>query len=779
LIVEESVVNYARFTQRNLLLIGVLFVTIAFSAYQEGYLRILGLPYTLVLLWGVGMSVWLAMSASMARMLSLVLSIFTIEYVKEALGTRYGFWIYHGINGSFVFGVWSWVLGGLSCYSFATKVVVPILRKWLPPISRGWNPVMVLGLALFGFVLLGKRVQEAGWLYWFFYLVLILVALSRSMRFDVSLWLGLILGSFAVSNLGEFVGATINELWTFPGEADYPPLFLLFACWPIEILAQTTLSVLLVPLSSSEAEIYGIGKRRIEMVSGREEEKQAALFLKISSAAYFLVGWAFLFLPDQILAFFNWLSSWLLPTWPVTPISGEHFWTALAFSMMMTITALSFVAARNIRKYRLFVVILLISKCASSVSAFSLFVFQTHYLSYLGIAVIDGTIFWITLAFFLRANKAFFEEQTFFLHKPPKVIETTPPTTVVVLKGEDKFALLDQIVAEAGFWDVLERQYLASGKSKQDFRVVIKPNFMYMHSRKDTSTYTDPALVERLVDLMVDHGFTNVALVEAQSTYGNYYQNREVRKVAEYIGYSTNKNYRLVDLTQEMVPFEYGGRLGSHFVGPTWRDADFRISFAKNKTHVFCHYTLTLKNIYGTLPLQNKLKEYHTKREYDWPTIETMKHFPVHFGLVDAFTSADGQFGVISDPKPIQTKTLLAGENLIAVDWVGAKKMGLDPDAPGVGRFLQLAIEAFGRPERIDWVGDKSCYQPWKNVSEVFIKSLDVIEEAEAFSDWWFGCLTAMDPYFKFKLTTKSMLFMRKILAPVKRLFFPYDDLSR
>lgn len=74
---------------------------------------------------------------------------------------------------------------------------------------------------------------------------------------------------------------------------------------------------------------------------------------------------------------------------------------------------------------------------------------------------------------------------------------------------------------------------------------------------------------------------------------------------------------------------------------------NFRISFAKNKTHCFCHYTRTLKNIYGTLPMQDKLKEYHSKREYDWSTIETLKHFPVHFGLIDAFTSAYSQFGVI------------------------------------------------------------------------------------------------------------------------------------
>jgi uncharacterized protein (DUF362 family) len=225
-----------------------------------------------------------------------------------------------------------------------------------------------------------------------------------------------------------------------------------------------------------------------------------------------------------------------------------------------------------------------------------------------------------------------------------------------------------------------------------------------------------------------------------------------------------------------MVPYDYGGKLGRHFVGPTWRDADFRISFAKNKTHTFCNYTLTIKNIYGTLPLQDKLKEYHTKREYDWPTIETLQRFPVHFGLIDAFTSADGQFGVIVDPEPNETKTIIGGENLIAVDWVGAKKMGLDPDDPQVGRFLPLAVEAFGKPEII-WLGDQSVYEPWENVSEAVIKSLDFIEEAYVFSDWWFSILTGMDKYFTFKKKSWVVLLLRKVMAPVKRILYRYDDL--
>jgi len=513
------------------------------------------------------------------------------------------------------------------------------------------------------------------------------------------------------------------------------------------------------------------------MIGMTREEKQLKIFMLLSGITYLAVGFAFAIVPGPMLKAINFFSRILLPQLNEIPISVEKFWLSMTFSMMMTISVLCYIAQYNVRKNKGYIIPLLISKSASALSALCFFVFSARYFAYLVIFLTDGSIFWITLFFYIRANKAFFVAQTAYLRKKPVDPKNTGPTTVAVFKGDDKFKLLDSVLEETSFFEILERHFKESGKSRESFSVVIKPNFMYMHSKKDISTYTDPELVEAFVDKIVDKGFLNVTLVEAQSTLGNYYKNREVVKVAKYIGCSTDKNYRIVDLTEEMVPYDYGGRLGKHVVGPTWKDADFRISFAKNKTHVFCHYTLTLKNIYGTLPMQNKIKEYHTKREYDWPTIETMKHFPVHFGLIDGIYSADGQFGVIVDPTPNHTKTMIGGENLIAVDWVGAKKMGLDPDNPKVGRYLSLAVEAFGKPQ-INWVGDKSMYAPWQNVSEIFIKSLDIIEEAYAFSDWWFSGLTAMDKYFAFKKTALPILILRKILRPFKRILFKYDYLE-
>lgn len=512
------------------------------------------------------------------------------------------------------------------------------------------------------------------------------------------------------------------------------------------------------------------------MIEMTREEKHLKTFLAISAVTYLSVGFAFVIAPDWMLKAINIFSRFLMPYLKEIPLSVEKFWLSMTFSMMMTITALCYIAQRNVRKNKGYVIPLLISKSASAISALCFFIFSDRYFAYLVIFIVDGSIFWITIFFYIRANRAFFEAQTFYLKKGTAAPKNTGPATVAVFKGDDKFGLLDKVLEAGLFFEILEKHFQKTGKSRKDFSVVIKPNFMYMHSKKDISTYTDPELVETLINKIAARGFTNITVVEAQSTLGSYYKNREVVKVAQYIGYSTNKNYRIVDLTEEMAPYDYGGRLGKHFVGPTWRDADFRISFAKNKTHVFCHYTLTLKNIYGTLPMQNKLKEYHTKREYDWPTIETLKHFPVHFGLIDGIYSADGHFGVIVDPKPNHTKTIIGGENLMAVDWVGAKKMGLNPDDPKIGRFLPLAVEAFGKPE-VNWAGDRSVYEPWQNVSEVFIKSLDIIEEAYAFSDWWFSGLTAMDDYFAFKKRGLPILLLRKILKPIKRIFFKYDYL--
>ena len=56
--------------------------------------------------------------------------------------------------------------------------------------------------------------------------------------------------------------------------------------------------------------------------------------------------------------------------------------------------------------------------------------------------------------------------------------------------------------------------------------------------------------------------------------------------MAEYLGYDGKAGYEVVDMTLDADEAQdLGPHLGKHPVSRSWREADFRISFAKNKTH--------------------------------------------------------------------------------------------------------------------------------------------------------------------------------------------------
>ncbi|MEJ5329102.1 MAG: DUF362 domain-containing protein [Desulfobaccales bacterium] len=345
--------------------------------------------------------------------------------------------------------------------------------------------------------------------------------------------------------------------------------------------------------------------------------------------------------------------------------------------------------------------------------------------------------------------------------------------TAAAIRDPDKFKALDTALTAGRFWETLEAACQAAGKSQAEFAIVIKPNFMFAYNNSDRSTFTDPELVHHLVRRLRERGFANLTVAEAQSTYGEYFDKRSVREMAEYLGYAADGSagYRLVDLTlDEREERCLGPHLGVHPVPVTWRDADFRLSFAKNKTHAYAYYSLTLKNIYGALPLADKFSEYHTGRDIYHTTMEYLKAFPVHFGIIDAHLSADGPFGVFADPEPNRTETIIAGADLVAVDWVGASKMGLNPK---ISQYMELAVKAFGKPE-IHLIGDASLYRPWLNVPAV----MTILTHFGLDANDYFGNLLYMagaymdESHFTHKSKSAFMQAARRALRPLQHALF-------
>ena len=340
--------------------------------------------------------------------------------------------------------------------------------------------------------------------------------------------------------------------------------------------------------------------------------------------------------------------------------------------------------------------------------------------------------------------------------------------TVASIKDPDKFRALDKVLEATAFFSKLDTAWQKSGKKKEDFFILVKPNFMFMYSTQDRSTYTDPELVEYLIDRMFDRGYRNLGVAEARSTYGTFFTNREVKTVARHIGLM-EKNYRVIDLSEDLEEYEFAGKLGKHGVNREWKMADFRIAFAKNKTHPYSRYTLTIKVIYGALPMPNKFLEYHHKRDIFTTTIEYIKHFPIHFGLVDAHISADGPFGIFADKKPNITETVIGSEDLVAADWIGAAKMGLDPM---ISDYTRLWVEAFGKPQ-IQLIGDRSLYPNWVNVTDVIPwATFGVLDRNYLFGNFFYSVFSYMDPFFEYKDPGFGREFTRKLLGPLKELFF-------
>ncbi len=270
---------------------------------------------------------------------------------------------------------------------------------------------------------------------------------------------------------------------------------------------------------------------------------------------------------------------------------------------------------------------------------------------------------------------------------------------VTIARGADmteKLATFRRTLDIADFAEHMLCRALESGKPREEVIVVIKPDLMMAYHRDDRSTFTEPFLVERLIDEFYALGFRDIRLCESQNLYGRHYANRSVENVAHYVGYRPAR-YRIVDLSEELVPHAFTRGMGLYEIGKSWRDADIRISFAKMKTHVNAVAALTIRNIVTVVPqfgdhlFTGRLSDLQTV------TMALLHDFPPHFGLIDGYeNAADGLMGFMADPTPKHPRLFVAGTDVICVDYAGLCLMG-ERD-PLRALDIRTAIEWFGDP---------------------------------------------------------------------------------
>jgi uncharacterized protein (DUF362 family) len=306
---------------------------------------------------------------------------------------------------------------------------------------------------------------------------------------------------------------------------------------------------------------------------------------------------------------------------------------------------------------------------------------------------------------------------------PTALLPARARVAIVSSATEDKFTLLGRVLEQSAFWTHLEAARLRSGAVPDEFRILIKPDLSVFE--QNAATGADPALVERLIDLLHSRGYHSVNLCEGRNSFDLWLENRDVVVLAEMAGYRYvtpgGNNYDVIDLSEEILPahFPGGGALSGTGLARPWLEADYRICFVKNKTDEEQYYALCLNSLLQALPLRDKDYHYRHRLKPQDVCVELLERTPVHFGVIDAFISNHGGGGTRVS-RPIETRTMIASANLPLADWGAARKMGLDPF---VSPINAAALREIGLPAGYEIVGDLTPYAGWINVHPLIADS--------------------------------------------------------
>jgi uncharacterized protein (DUF362 family) len=302
-------------------------------------------------------------------------------------------------------------------------------------------------------------------------------------------------------------------------------------------------------------------------------------------------------------------------------------------------------------------------------------------------------------------------------------------TTVAVTRevGASALRLLERALDEAGFWTSLARVHRASRLNRRRFRIVIKPDFDF-HDAPPVGG-TDPSLVEHLIDLLHDRGFSNVVVSDGRNDDDSWLHNRESMVLAELVGYrfatSKAREYEIVDCRTSAAACTDSAANDAVPISEHWCSASYRINFAKNKTHEDSVFALCVRNLIGLTTCEKPTGTTRTTTVID-DCLEVLRRSPPDFNIIDAFDSCHGGAGQRA-PCAMQTHTFIASESAVLADWAAAAKMGVETyAAPGTARGRRN----IGLPPRHEIVGDLTPYALWRNVHPLIAHSARLRNQA-------------------------------------------------
>ena len=241
---------------------------------------------------------------------------------------------------------------------------------------------------------------------------------------------------------------------------------------------------------------------------------------------------------------------------------------------------------------------------------------------------------------------------------------------------------------DQGIYDTVRRLLAEHRLNVRGRSVLLKPNLVEFEP--ESSINTNPLLVHAAFEAFRAMGAASVLIAEGP---GHRRNTLDLADAAGYFKIVPGFEDLFVDLNLDDVtrirPNRQFSRLEKLYLPHTALGADLLVSMAKMKTHHWTGATLSMKNLFGTVP--SGIYGW-PKNVLHWAGIEECiadlhAAFPRQFAIVDGVVGMEGNGPIQGTPK--RAGVLVAGRDPVSVDATCCRIMQIDPYKIG---YLRLGL---------------------------------------------------------------------------------------
>jgi uncharacterized protein (DUF362 family) len=258
-------------------------------------------------------------------------------------------------------------------------------------------------------------------------------------------------------------------------------------------------------------------------------------------------------------------------------------------------------------------------------------------------------------------------------------------------------------------YDTVRRMLAGHGLDVRGRSVVLKPNLVEFEPGSSINTH--PMLVHAAYEAFRAMGAASVRIAEGPG------HRRNTLDLADAAGYfhivpdfeNVFTDLNVDDVSRVHLSHQLSG-LGKLYLPNTVLGADLLVSMPKMKTHHWVGATLSMKNLFGTVPggLYGWPKNVLHWAGIDESIVDLHTVFPRKFALVDGIVGMEGNGPIQGTPK--SAGVLVAGSDPAAVDATCCRIMRIEPSKVG---YLRLSAEAGAQ------IGEAGIRQTGESIASV------------------------------------------------------------